>query len=60
MKMRCPHCGGIANWDNNPYRPFCSERCKLLDLGMWIDEKYRVPVMEASSDEEGDKKEREN
>ena len=25
------------------WRPFCSERCKLLDLGNWVDEKYRVP-----------------
>jgi endogenous inhibitor of DNA gyrase (YacG/DUF329 family) len=28
----------------NPYRPFCSERCKLIDLGDWAMERYRVPV----------------
>jgi len=29
---------------SNPFRPFCSERCKLIDLGAWADERYRVPV----------------
>jgi endogenous inhibitor of DNA gyrase (YacG/DUF329 family) len=27
----------------NPYRPFCSERCKLIDLGAWADESHRIP-----------------
>jgi len=31
----------------NPYRPFCSERCKLIDLGAWASEAYRVPVQAA-------------
>jgi len=31
----------------NPYRPFCSERCKLIDLGDWAMERYRVPVEES-------------
>jgi endogenous inhibitor of DNA gyrase (YacG/DUF329 family) len=29
--------------ENNPYRPFCSERCKLIDLGAWLGEQYRIP-----------------
>jgi len=34
-----------AAWDvSNPYRPFCSERCKMIDLGAWATESYRVPV----------------
>ena len=34
-------------WDTaNPYRPFCSERCKMIDLGAWATESYRVPVAE--------------
>lgn len=34
-------------WDRtNPYRPFCSERCKMIDLGAWATESYRIPVEE--------------
>ena len=32
----------------NPFRPFCSERCKLIDLGQWASESYRVPVEESA------------
>jgi endogenous inhibitor of DNA gyrase (YacG/DUF329 family) len=43
----CPRCGAQVAWDpNNAFRPFCSERCKLIDLGAWATEKYRVPVAE--------------
>ena len=46
-KVRCPQCGGEALWSpENAYRPFCSERCKLIDLGAWAAETYRVPVQE--------------
>jgi len=47
--VNCPRCGAQVAWSpDNPYRPFCSERCKLIDLGDWAMERYRVPV-------EGDK-----
>jgi uncharacterized protein len=36
------------------WRPFCSERCRLLDLGRWLDEEYRVPAEPISDDPEGD------
>ena len=39
----CPTCNRQVEWQDNPYRPFCSERCKLLDLGKWVSEEYRVP-----------------
>jgi endogenous inhibitor of DNA gyrase (YacG/DUF329 family) len=40
----CPTCGKQLTWDkNNPYRPFCSERCKLIDLGEWASESHRIP-----------------
>ncbi|HCA26911.1 MAG TPA: DNA gyrase inhibitor YacG [Betaproteobacteria bacterium] len=40
----CPICGKISAWSqDNPYRPFCSERCKLIDLGQWAAESYRIP-----------------
>jgi endogenous inhibitor of DNA gyrase (YacG/DUF329 family) len=41
--MKCPTCGREVDWKDNPYRPFCSERCKLVDLGRWVNEEYRVP-----------------
>jgi endogenous inhibitor of DNA gyrase (YacG/DUF329 family) len=43
----CPQCGKAADWTTeNRFRPFCSERCKLIDLGAWASEAYRVPVAE--------------
>ncbi|MEZ7911068.1 MAG: DNA gyrase inhibitor YacG [Propionivibrio sp.] len=50
-KIRCPQCGGESLWSpENRWRPFCSERCKLIDLGAWASEEYRVPVQEQDSD----------
>lgn len=50
-RIRCPQCGGESLWSTeNPYRPFCSERCKLIDLGAWASESYRVPVREETPD----------
>jgi len=40
---KCPTCGKAVEWKANPWRPFCSERCKLIDFGKWTDEEYRVP-----------------
>jgi hypothetical protein len=40
----CPRCGAQAPFSpDNPWRPFCSERCKMIDLGAWASESYRVP-----------------
>jgi uncharacterized protein len=39
----CPTCRRPVAWEYNPFRPFCSERCKLLDLGNWATGKYSVP-----------------
>jgi len=41
--VRCPTCRREAPWKGNPHRPFCSERCRLLDLASWADERYRIP-----------------
>jgi endogenous inhibitor of DNA gyrase (YacG/DUF329 family) len=41
-KTRCPICKKEAAWDNNPFRPFCSERCRIMDLGTWASEGYRI------------------
>lgn len=43
MKPQCPVCNGETEWEGNPYRPFCSKRCKLIDLGAWLGEEYRIP-----------------
>ncbi len=42
MKINCPICKAITTWEENPHRPFCSEKCKLIDLGKWISEEYRI------------------
>ena len=41
--MKCPNCGKPVEWKDNPARPFCSERCKLIDFGAWANEEYGVP-----------------
>lgn len=41
-RVNCPICRIGTAWDNNPHRPFCSERCRLIDLGAWADERYRI------------------
>jgi len=40
--MKCPLCQKPVTWKGNPYRPFCSERCKLLDFDNWLSERYRI------------------
>ncbi|HVS20546.1 MAG TPA: DNA gyrase inhibitor YacG [Pyrinomonadaceae bacterium] len=59
---KCPTCGKPVEWKDNLWRPFCSERCKLIDFGRWADEEYRVPgqrinaaeIAEPSADETED------
>lgn len=57
--VRCPACGGDSVYaPSNPYRPFCSERCKGLDLGAWASESFRVPEETPPDDQNfGDPKE---
>lgn len=41
---KCPRCGKAVSWNERfPDRPFCSERCKLIDLGDWLAEANRIP-----------------
>lgn len=45
--ITCPTCGKSVLWaPSNRWRPFCSKRCKTIDLGAWASERYRVPVVE--------------
>jgi uncharacterized protein len=54
MFIKCPRCGEAAESGGNPYRPFCSERCKVVDLGNWISGNYRIPTKTAHEDEDGE------
>jgi endogenous inhibitor of DNA gyrase (YacG/DUF329 family) len=46
----CPGCGRMTAWStDNPFRPFCSERCKLIDFGQWATGGYRIPQEEADA-----------
>jgi len=50
-KVPCPQCRKEIVYSlENPFRPFCCERCRLIDLGDWADEKFKVPVQENSPD----------
>ena len=50
--MKCPICKKEAMWEGNTFRPFCSERCKLIDLGNWASERYRVARQDEEPEEE--------
>lgn len=51
--VACPKCGKSVLWTpENAWRPFCSERCKLVDLGAWAAEQYRVPLVEDKDEPE--------
>ncbi|MBI5331409.1 MAG: DNA gyrase inhibitor YacG [Betaproteobacteria bacterium] len=48
--VTCPTCGNPVEWrPENTWRPFCSERCKMIDLGAWANEEYKAPVQEQDS-----------
>jgi endogenous inhibitor of DNA gyrase (YacG/DUF329 family) len=48
-QVRCPICAATLEWsEKSPFRPFCSERCKLTDLGAWASDAYRVAAQEES------------
>ena len=51
----CPTCGKKVMWtEESKYRPFCSLRCKQIDLGAWAEEKYVIPTAESRDDSEND------
>ena len=52
MLVKCPRCGKQVEYEGHEWRPFCSERCKMLDLGAWADEEYSLPVENAGLSEE--------
>jgi uncharacterized protein len=50
--MKCPICHKETSWKDNPDRPFCSERCKLIDLGKWAGGDYRLGSSQSSEIEQ--------
>jgi len=51
---RCPVCDATVELVTTPTVPFCSDRCRLIDLGRWLDESYTVPVTRKDDEDEGD------
>ena len=52
--VACPACSRPAAFDeSNRFRPFCSERCRLTDLGGWASESYRIPSKEGDNEDDG-------
>jgi hypothetical protein len=49
--VTCPTCGGSTSWAGNPHRPFCSLSCRLIDLGVWLDERYRIAGRQPGHDD---------
>jgi endogenous inhibitor of DNA gyrase (YacG/DUF329 family) len=44
MQVACPTCRKKIDWsEESAWRPFCSERCRLIDLGAWFNEEHRIP-----------------
>jgi len=50
-KVKCPKCGKQTEYNGNEFRPFCSERCKLIDFGAWADGEYALPTQETALSE---------
>lgn len=50
--VKCPTCGRKTEYTGNEFRPFCSERCKLIDFGAWADEEFSLPAQSESLSEE--------
>lgn len=51
-RVSCPTCGGDSIYaPSNPSRPFCSERCKNIDLGAWANEDFRMPAIGLPEDQ---------
>ena len=54
LKVKCPRCRKEVPWEGNPHRPFCSDRCRLIDLGAWTQERYRIAGEELEQRDEDD------
>ena len=50
--VKCPTCSRETEYTGNKYRPFCSERCQLIDFGAWADEEFSLPAEDTALTEE--------
>ncbi len=57
LSVQCPRCKKKLDYYSSEYRPFCCEKCRLIDLGQWLNESYTVPVHNLTL-EEADKLEK--
>jgi endogenous inhibitor of DNA gyrase (YacG/DUF329 family) len=52
LTVHCPLCKRRVVWAaDHPFKPFCSERCRQIDLGAWASERYQIPTDETSSED---------
>jgi endogenous inhibitor of DNA gyrase (YacG/DUF329 family) len=49
-EVKCPICRKVTSWEDNPFHPFCSDRCRIIDLGAWTQGSYRIPAEEMDID----------
>ena len=52
-RVKCPTCRRELDWETAPYRPFCSDRCRLIDLGAWLSERHAIPAEDAPPESGG-------
>ncbi|MGA9852157.1 MAG: DNA gyrase inhibitor YacG [Gammaproteobacteria bacterium] len=53
QEVKCPRCGTPVPWTaTSEWKPFCSERCRLIDLGNWLLEKHAIPGDTAPDDQD--------
>lgn len=52
IHINCPTCHKKFNYFSSSFRPFCTERCRLIDLGQWLNESYTVPVEKLTDDQQ--------
>lgn len=52
IQVECPNCKKKFDYYSSEFRPFCSEKCRLIDLGQWLNESYAVPVQKLTEEEQ--------
>lgn len=51
LTVKCPHCKTSFAYHSSEFRPFCSERCRMVDLGQWLSEGYAVEAQNVTAEE---------
>ena len=58
-QVECPNCENKFYYYESKFRPFCSEKCRMIDLGLWLNEGYAIPSQRPLDEEDIDHVERE-